>query len=424
MDILIKNATIVTQNAKREVVHGDITVKDGRIAAIGKMVNEKAEKTIDATSCIAMPGLVNMHTHVAMTLFRGLDEDLPLERWLQEKIWPLEEKEIPEDAYYAARLAMLEMVKSGTTAFADMCLLGVSEIARAAREIGIRAHISQALSDKLPGKTPDSELEVMKLNAYKPGELVQYGVGPHSQYACSEELLTKIGKFAKKQNLIVHIHASETRKEVMEMLENKKMSTYEYLDKLRLITERTILVHGNWVSKKEIAIAGKHKAVIAHTPSSELKLATGGICPIIEYDKAGAVVCLGTDSVASNNSLNMFGEMKLAAILQKYKYWKADALPMQRIMDFATLNGAKALGIASGSLEIGKAADIVILKKEANMVPENDIIANVVYAADPSNVRDVIVNGKLIMENRTILTVDVQGGIEDAETQAKEMIGR
>lgn len=402
-------------------MNADVLVQNGKITEIAKKINEKTEKTINAENCIVMPGLVNMHTHVAMNLFRSLGEDLPLHRWLKEKIWPMEAKQTTEDAYFAARLAMVEMIKSGTTAFADMCLLGVKEIANAAKEIGVRGHISQALFDQLPGKNIKSEVKKMKENIFEADEMVCYGLGPHAPYTCSKELLEKVSEFSNKKKLKLHIHASETRKEVMDILEKEKIAPYEYLDKIGLMNERTIIGHGSWVSKREIALTGKRRTTIVQTPFSGLKLATGGLCPITEYDNAGANVCLGTDSVASNNSLNMFEEMKLGVVLQKHKYWKADVLPVQKILDFATINGAKALGISSGSLEKGKNADLVVLQRDVNITPLNDVVGNIVYSTDPSNVRDVINNGTVVLENRKMVSVDEKQIMKEAEERIKSM---
>jgi len=421
MDILIKNATIITQNAKRETLKGDILVRDGVIAEVAKGIAGKAEFVLDGRGKLALPGLVNMHTHVAMTLLRGYGEGLPLRRWLREKIWPTEEKETAADAHAAAQLAMLEMIRGGTTAMAEMCRMGVPEIARAAREAGIRAHISLGLFDLLPGRALEGELRAMEKSIGEPDRLVQYGVAPHSPYMCSEELLRGAARFAGKRKLRLHIHVSETREEVLGIMRDKKVSPYEYLDKAGVLGGNAIAAHGSWVSKKEIALAGKRKISLVHTPASNLKLATGGICPVVEYGSAGANVCMGTDGAASNNSLDMFAEMKLTALLQKHRYWKADALPPARALDFATINGARALGIDSGRIEKGALADIVLLERGPNLTPCNDPVSNIVYAANPSNVTDVIIDGKLVMEGRRIRTLDEAAVLQRAEDAAREM---
>jgi len=368
MDILIKNATIITQNQKREIAKGDILIRDGKIDAVGVNVKESAEKIIDASGCIVMPGLVNMHTHVVM------------------------------------EFTYIEMIKSGTTCFNGMCILGAKEIAKAANEIGIRGHICLEHVNEPLCNQP----------------LVSFGIGNHAPYTCSKKLLKEAVLLAAKKKIRLHLHTSETRKEVLDVLRKEKMQPYDYLNKFGIMNDRTILEHGSWVSKREITLAGRGMVTVVHTPSGELQLATGGICPIVEYDKAGANVCLGTDN-AAGSSLDMFEAMKMAALLQRHRYWRADAIPAQKILDFATINAAKALGINAGSIENGKAADIIVLAKGTNMVPENNIVADIVYAANPSNVRDVIVNGRVIMENRKVLTVDENEVIENAEARARTM---
>ena len=421
MDILIKNALIITQNSNRDLFRGDINISKDNIVEVAKSINEPVDEIFDATGMIVLPGFCNMHTHVAMTLFRGLGEDLPLHRWLSQKIWPMEAKQTSGDAYVAAKLAFAEMIQSGTTCFNDMCLMGAKDIARAADDIGIRGHVCQGLFDKLPGRDTKSELGAMAENVYSPSSLVSFGVGPHAVYTCSEELLIKAKTFAKKKKLKYHFHASETRKEVFEVLDSKKLYPYEYFDSLGIIDSDSIFAHGSWVTKREISIAGKKNLNVVTCPVSNLKLAIGGICPISEYHAAGANVCIGTDSVASNNSLNMFESMKFSSLLQKHRYWKADILKTQTILDFATINGARALGLNSGSIEPGKLADLSIIRPLANMVPSNDPVSNLVFAAGPQNVDSVMVNGRFLMKAKELLTIDHSELLSDAEAQIKEM---
>jgi len=421
MDILIRDATIITQDRQRRILKGDILVRNNRIAGLGKKGGDKAEFTIDARNKLAIPGLINMHAHMAMSLFRGYGEGLPLERWLEEKVWPMEAKETPADAFIATQLALLEAIRSGTTAFNDMCIMGAKEIAKASDKAGVRSHVCQGILDLLPGRALDTELKTMERCAYPPGKLSSFGVAPHSAYTCSEELLIKAKEFATRRKLRIHTHAAETRKEVFDVQKKTGKRVMEYLDGLGLVGESSIFAHCGWVTKKEISTAGKKRLNVVHCPVSNLKLATGGICPITEFDREGANVCIGTDSAASNNSLNMLESVKMAALLQKHRYWKADILGAQRVLDFATLNGARALGVDCGRIEEGALADIVLLEKGPNMVPSHDIVSNVVYAANPSNVSDVIIDGRLVMENKEIKTMDEAAVIQEAEELAKEM---
>ncbi|MDO8554938.1 MAG: amidohydrolase [Candidatus Micrarchaeota archaeon] len=409
MSILIKNATVVTQNATREIIDNcDILITNNKIESIGKNLkteNGKPETIIDATGKIAMPGLINSHTHVAMTLLRGLGEDLPLQEWLEKKIWPAEAKLTGKDVYNGTMLGICEMLRSGVTCFNDMYLVGVDEIAKACIETGIRGSLSDAAIATI-GHKLDRAIAFAKKWKGK-NSLVTPHISCHSIYACPEDMLIKAKESADKEKLKFHMHISETRKEIFDCLEKTKKYPIDYLDNIGLLDENTILAHAGWVTKREIALAGKKKATIVNCPISNLKLATGGICQITEFDQQGANVCLGTDGAASNNSLNMFETMKMSSLLQKHHYWKADVLPTQRILDFATINGAKALGINAGSIEKGKLADIILLDgKAANMLPRNDLISNIVYAAGPQNVTDVIINGKIVMRERVIQTVD------------------
>jgi len=284
--------------------------------------------------------------------------------------------------------------------------------------------LPRAMFDLIPGRKLETELHeaAVFINNWKGrSELVRPIVSCHAPYTCSEELLLKAKDMANKEKLKFHMHLSETRKEMFDILNSKGKYPFEYMDSIGLVDENSIFAHASWVTKREIALVGKKRATISHCPTSNLKLATGGICPIIEYDGAGANVTIGTDSAASNNSLAMFESMKLAALLQKHHYWKADVASAQKLFDFATINGAKGLGIDAGSIEKGKLADIVLLERGPNMVPEHNVIANIIYAAGPQNVSDVIINGKVVMRDKKILTVDEEKVKKEAEKAAKDL---
>lgn len=428
MSILIKNATIITQNSNREIIDEcDILINENKIEAVGKNIkteNGKPETIIDGKGKITIPGLINSHTHVAMTMLRGLGEDLPLQQWLEKKIWPVENKLKAKDVYYGSMLGICEMLHSGITTFNDMYFISADEVPKAAEKLGMRAIANRAMLD-LPFKTsPEKELKEAKsfVERWRNKELITPSIACHAPYTCSEELLIKAKEFANKNRIKFHIHVSETRKEVFDCLNKTKKYPVEYLDSLGLIDENSIFAHAGWVTKREISIIGKKKATVVNCPISNLKLATGGICPVREYLASGANVTIGTDSAASNNSLNMFESIKITALLQKHHYWKADALPTRSIFDFATINGAKALGINAGSIEKGKFADVVLLDKNANLAPSHDIVSNIIYSAGPQNVSDVIINGKIVMRDRKILTVDEKHIIKEANDIARNLI--
>lgn len=420
MSILIKSATVITQNAQREVMRNcDILIIDNKIDSVGKNLKTqdpgtRSETVIDAQGKIALPGFVNTHTHVAMTPFRGYGEGLPLQRWLQEKIWPAEARLKPEQVYQGSLLGICEMIRSGITSFLDMYITGVDEIAKACEKTGIRGSLSDAVIDR-PGH--DIERAVSFAERWKKSRLVIPHIACHSMYACTEEMLVQAKEAANKQKLKFQMHLSETRREIFDCLDRTGKYPFEYLDSIGILDANSIFAHAGWVTKREISLAAKKKINVVNCPVSNLKLATGGVSPVREYYEHGANVCIGTDGAASNNSLNMFESIKLASLLQKHLYWKADALPAQAFLDFATINGARALGINAGSIEKGRLADIVLLDaKMPNLNPQTDLVSNLVYAAGPQNVTDVITNGRQIMRNRNIITVDELEVVEEITT--------
>ncbi len=410
MSILIKNGTILTQNPSRDILRADILIQEDKITQVNKGIKEKAEFVIDASNKLVLPGLINTHTHSPMTLFRGYGEGLPLETWLEKKIWPAEKKMKEEDIYLGTMVGAAEMICSGTTTFNDMYLV-TEKMIDAIKEIGIRAVLSDAIFDALPRRSLKSELSRIKksleLCNSKGGTLVRGALSCHSLYTCTEEGLTKVKELSKKEKVSFNIHISETRKELFDCLNTHKKRPFEYADSLGLLDSDSILAHAGWVSKREIALAGKKAVNIVHCPVSNLKLATGGIAPIIEFDQSGANITLGTDGAASNNSLNMLETMKMTALLQKHKYWDANILSPQRVLDYATINGAKALGINTGSIQKGKLADIILLDARAfNLLPHHDIISNIIYSSNPSNLTEVIINGKILLKERKLLNFE------------------
>ncbi|MEW6721913.1 MAG: amidohydrolase [Candidatus Micrarchaeota archaeon] len=424
MPVLIKNATIVTQDAGREILRGDILADGGEISEVGQKTRGGAETVIDASGKIAIPGLINAHTHAGMTILRGYGEDLPLHDWLRERIWPVEARQTAEHAGISAKLAFCEMVRGGTTSFADMCLHDPRHVFAAAMEAGVRGVISRGLMDFNDSQFLPRVMSEIGASLELGNGMVRPSVSAHAPYTCSHEMLLKTKELARKKGLKFQIHVSETRREIFEILKKTGKYPFEYLDSIGLMDEDSIFAHGGWLTKKEMELAGKRAVSVASCPISNLKLATGGICQLAELKSAGANVCLGTDGAASNNSLNMFESMKMAALLQKHHYWRADAMTAQDALDMATLGGARALGIPAGSIEQGKLADIVLLERGPNMSPENSLVANLVYSAGPQNVTDVIIGGKPVMLDRKITTVDEKKAMEEADAAASELISR
>ncbi len=429
MGILFKNARIITQNSKREMLQADILIEENKIAKIGKdLPREGVEEVQDGEGKIIFPGLINTHTHVAMGLLRGYGEGLPLHRWLTEKIWPAEKKMTRDDIYWGTQFGILEMIRSGTTCFGEMYMFGIKHMADAVIETGVRGVLAKGVYDVPEGRSVESEIKELKHKIDEVGDLnprVQVAVAAHSPYACSEELLSSAKEVANKENLLFHMHVSETRKEVFELLDKVKMRPVDYLEKLGLVDENSLFAHMGWITKREIAISGKHKLNVAHCPVSNLKLATGGICPVAELDEAGANVTYGTDGAASNNSLNMLESMKSALLLQTHKYWNPERYPEAKAWDAATINGANAFGINAGSIEEGKLADLVIVDaKTANILPLHNDLRSIIYSVNPANITDVMVDGKFLLRNKEIVSVDEEKVLEKAADIAHDLVSR
>jgi len=405
--MLLKNCRfIVTQNEKREILENrDILIED-KILEIGNNISKKDE-VIDCSNKIVIPGLINCHTHIPMNLFRGVSDDKNLQRWLKEEIWPREAKLNEERVYYGSLLAMGEMLLTGTTCFNDMYFF-TENIAKAAKKSKMRCFLGCAMFDFFDPDKTDAEIEkeekeINKILSLK-NEKIKPSVTPHSSETCSDELLVKSSKLAEKYNLPIHIHLSETEKEVNECIKQRGKRPLILFEDLGLLKNRFVGAHGIYLNKAEIEILNKKKGFIAYNPCSNAKLASG-ICPAKELK----YLCIGTDSVASNNNLNLFEEMKFGVLLQRIKY-NVDAMNAERIFDSATINGARALGIEKvvGSIETGKEADLVLIDKDNIFLnPRYNIISNLIYSFN-GVVSDVLIGGEFVVRNRKILGFELE----------------
>ena len=415
--ILIKNITIITQNKKREIIKdGALVIEDNIIKAIGKSDKiekeyKKVKSVIDGDKKVAMPGLINTHGHLAMSLLRGYADDMNLEEWWMKHVYPVESKFGRKEVYWGSLLAMIEMIKSGTTCFADFYYYE-DETAKAAQEIGMKGILGCAILD-VPTfyyKTSDSafkktELLIKKINN---NPLVQIALAPHMFQTASIETYIKSKKIANDNNLLLFTHASETEQENEFSLEKYKQRPIEILFKNNILDKKTILAHCCWINKKEIKILAQSNTSIAHCPVSNMKLASG-IMPFQEIIESGVNISLGTDGVCSNNNLDMFEEMKITALLHKVNKLDPKIADAQTVLDIATINGAKALGLENeiGSLKKGKKADFILLDFEkSHLIPQHNLISHLVYSANGSDVDTVFINGKMIMKNRKIKKVD------------------
>jgi len=423
MNILFKNVDwIVTQNSKREILKNkSVYVEDGKIVEIGSSKVE-ADHVIDGKGKILLPGLINSHTHSSMTLFRGYADDMELKPWLEEKIWPLESKLKPEDCYAGSLLACLEMIRFGVTCFNDMYLF-VDDIAKAVKKSGLRCFLGEVIFDWNIGKQlPYSDRFTKKwLN----DELITPLVNMHAPYSCSSETLLKLKESSDKYDILMHMHVSETEKEVKDFQKNKKKTPVEYLDEIGILNDKLIAVHCNWLEDKDVDIFSKRNCSVVHCPTSNMKLANGRMPPLRKMFEKNIRVGLGTDGCASNNNLDMFEEMKSCSLINKSQERDPTFIPAQKALDLATIEPAKIFGIDSG-IEEGKVADLILIDfRKPHLQPvhgKNTVLSNLVYSCRGGDVDSTVVNGKVLMKNRKILTLDEGRIFDDVQKVVEKFI--
>jgi len=389
---------------------------DGVIAALGAdVVPEAGDEVIDAGGAHLVPPLINGHTHAAMTLFRGSGGDLPLMPWLEEKIWPVEAKLDDEDVYWGARLACAEMIRSGTTRFWDM-YWQPGATARAVEESGIRAAIGAPLFD-LHGSPADlREMAERGLEALDGcGPRIVPSLAPHAIYTVSEESLRWIAELSAERGLPVQIHLSETEKEVQDCLAEHRERPAHYLDRLGLLSERTILAHGVWLDPEELALIAERGATVVSNPAANMKLAVGGVFPYPAARTAGVAVGLGTDGAGSNDSLDLLADLKLFALAQKHA--AADPTAIEAGEAWAVATGARAPLLGATPLEPGAPADFLLLRPDAPELGIGDLTSDLVYAASGTVVDTTVVAGRVLMHNGEIDGLDeiVANAAERAE---------
>lgn len=429
MTLLIKNIDLLPMNNPREIIYNtNIYIKDNRIFYIGDIKeNIEVSKTIDGKNKLAMPGLINAHTHIGMSLLRNYADDLPLYEWLTEAIWPIEDKLTGEDIYWGSLLSIVEMIQSGTTAFCDMYFF-MDEVAKAVEESGIRGVLTRGIVED--PDNPNEKLEETRelYNNWngKSNGRIKVMVAPHAPYTCSPEFLIKTRDLAKELNTGIHIHLSETKREVEDSFKAHGKSPIKHVYDLGLFDVHTIAAHCVHVDDKDIEILWKNNVYPVNNPGSNLKLASG-FAPVDKMLKRGIPVALGTDGSSSNNNLNMFEEINLAALINKAVNLDAISVPAYSAIAMGTINGAKALNWSDeiGSIEAGKKADLILLDMDKpHLYPKHNLISAVSYSAQGSDVDTAIIDGKIIMEKREIKTLDVEKIKFMAEKQAKDLIKR
>ncbi|MDR3587367.1 MAG: amidohydrolase [Desulfosporosinus sp.] len=405
---------------------GEITIEDNRILSVGERGSAPSgfvpDRILDLPNDVVMPGLVNTHTHAAMTLLRSYADDLPLMPWLNEKVWPFEEKLTEEDIYWGTSLALCEMIRSGTTTMLDM-YVSMDQVAEAVLKAGTRAVLSRGLIGNGPNGERALQENIDLVQRYHGAGKGRVNVmfGPHAPYTCSGEYLRKVKVEADRLGVGIHIHVAETREEINIIREQYGKTPVQWLDELGLFEGHVVAAHCVHLTPEDMEILAIRHVCVAHNAESNMKL-NSGTAPIIELRAKGVVVGIGTDGASSNNNLDLFGEMRSAAFQQKLRV-DSTVLPAYEVLEMATVGGAQTLGLKDvGKLAPGFKADLITIDMDQpHFYPRFSVPAHLVYVAHAGDVRSVIVDGKILMEERKVLTMDVKKVCQEAETRAKRI---
>lgn len=410
MKILIKNANLISMDDKRpQIEEGmDILIEDTKIKRIDKDIKEDVEKLIDATDKIVMPGLINTHAHIPMSIFRETVDGYITQDWLEQKIWPMEDKLTNKDVYYASLLSCIEMIKTGTTTINDMYFM-TKDIIKAAIDTGVRMQTTRTLMDLTgDGDTRIQELEELIKDHMNKEETISLNIGIHGFYTTNAPYIKKCVALAKKYELPIHIHFCENAKEKEDIRNAYNVESPVELIKRYFKGMHVILAHSVKLTKEEIKELASEDVYVSHCPVSNLKLGCG-VAKIMNMESEGIRVSLGTDGQGSGSNLDLFETMKFTALLQKGVEENPKNLPAYEVLKMATINGAKALGLEEkiGSIEQEKEADLIMINlNEVTQKPINNIFAEIVYNVKGTNVEMTMVNGKILMENRKLKGID------------------
>ena len=432
VSLIVSGGTVLTENDTRAVfAPGAVAINGTDIVDVGPtadiLARYSAAQTIDARDQVVLPGLVNTHTHAPMVMFRGLADDLALMDWLQKYIFPAEAKTVsPEFVRTGTRLAALEMIQSGTTTYTDMYYFE-EEIAKATREAGLRGVLGQTIIQfpVADAKTPAEGLARAEafIKAFQNDPLIVPAVAPHAMYTLDRASLVAAAELGRKYNVPVIIHLAETQDEVKTARDEHQATPTGYLESIGFWGPRTVAAHGIWVTDDDIAILKRHNVGLSHNPESNMKLASGA-APILKYLAAGVNLSLGTDGAASNNDLDMFEAMRQASFLAKLSSGSPTALPAQAALDLATIGGARVLGLdrTIGSLEAGKHADLITVSmNSARQTPMYDAVSHLVYVTRGDDVRNTIVNGRVLMRDRKMSTLNEAEVLAQARALAQKV---
>lgn len=432
-DIAITGGTLLTLSANMDIIEdAAIGIRDGRIALVDKHRLLSATKIIDAQGDLILPGLVNTHTHLPMVCFRGMADDLPLMDWLNHHIFPAEARFInKKTVYHGSMLAMAEMILSGTTTCCDGYFFE-NQIAEAAQACGMRAVVSQGFADFATPDNPQYEKMMAAADRFvkrwiSHAPMITPAFFCHSPYTCSPQTLVNVKTAARESGILYLTHLLENRDEIDIIEKRYGKKPVRHLLELGVLDHRTIAVHCNWLTPEDIVILADLGVSVSHNPASSMKLAAG-VAPVVQMLEKGMAVGLGTDGSASNNDLDMFQEMDLAAKVHKVTLLDPTVMRAETVVKMATIDGARVLGMDHliGSIEAGKQADIIVLDmNQPHLTPLYNAYSQLVYAARGSDVKTSIINGKIVMENRRLLTIDLQAVMNNvreiaAHIQAKQ----
>jgi 5-methylthioadenosine/S-adenosylhomocysteine deaminase len=434
--ILIKNGTIVTMDKEDSIVRGDLSIRDGRVAEIGGEIDDTVNEVIEAKGCAVVPGFVQTHIHLCQTLFRGAADDLALIDWLKKRVWPMEAAHTPESIRASARLGITELIKAGTTCALTMeTVRHTEEVLRVVEKTGFRATVGKCMMDK-GDDVPDELHEQTRASIDESVALIEKWHGqadgrihccfaPRFAISCTRELLSEVSRLAKKLEVIVHTHASENRNECEIVERDTGERNVDYLNSLGIVGPHVVLAHCIHLDNAEMETLARTRTNVAHCPSSNLKLGSG-IARVTEMLARGIPVSLGADGAACNNRLDMFSEMRTAALLQKALHGP-EVLPAARALRMATIDGARAMGLAdqTGSLEVGKRADVIVIElNRPHSTPVKDVVSALVYSAQASDVRTTIIDGQILMRDGELLTMNEADVIEEANREAELLVNR
>lgn len=426
MKTLITNAYVLDMvGDSANIEKKEILINNNIIEKIDKEIDKNIEidEKINARNMLVMPGLVNTHTHLAMSIFRGYKTDKKLMDWLESAIFPVEEKLKPEDIYWNSYLSCLEMIKSGTTTCNDM-YFGMNKTVEAIKDTGLRAVVAWCIKDDSIKDKVEKTREYAQMYNNDKNSKIKIFVSADAPHTCNPDTINLCVNLAKELNTGLHIHLAETLDEEIKIKSRYNKRSTEYLNDLNVFDVPVVLAHGIYVSDSDIEILKNIKGGISHNPISNCKLSSG-ICDVVKLKNNGISIGLGTDGIGSTTTMDMFEEMKTAAYLQKVNTMEPSSITAYDILKMATIDGAKVLGMDDqiGSLEPGKKADMIFIKTDKlHMCPENDVCANIVYSSNGADVETVMIDGKIIMQNRKMVNLDEKNVMRQVKKIAKRLL--